>query len=245
MRDKITKSKIIRFKKALKLRSPIIGVEFASKVPKEVKHFKDTACTALARVKNGGIDIHFDFKKHCQLCSGADYFLGSKKITDDDVKDVYVKDEHVFENKKICNAFLKAIPVMPGKFIGKKIIIRPFRPSSKSQVIILFVNSAQAGRILGLLNYSFFSKVEIYPCQSTCLAFFAPLVTEMPHINFIDYYDRYFQGKINGKYLWKENEMIISLDRKHFSSLIENVAKSPHGGYARVRVDAKKVDPFE
>lgn len=237
-------NKIIKFAKALKLKNPIIGIEFANKTPNNAKHFKDTACTALARVKNKKIGVFFDFKKHCQLCSGADFFLGSKNISDDKVMDIYVSDEHVFENKKVCQQFLKTMPKIPDKLLGKKVIIKPFQTEDNSQVVILIVNPAQAGRILGLLNYNCFNKIEIYPNQSTCLVFFAPLVTNLPHINFIDYYDRYFQGKISGRYLWKEDEMIISLTREHFFSAINNLAKSPHGAYVRIKKDIKKIDAF-
>lgn len=237
-------NKILKFIKALKLKNPIIGIEFTSKTSNNAKHFKDTACTALARVKNKKIGVYFDFEKHGQLCSGANFFLGSKNISDDKVMDIYVNNEHVFENKKVCRQFLKIMPKIPNKLTHKKIIIKPFQIEDNPQVVILIVNPAQAGRILGLLNYSCFNKIGIYPNQPTCLAFFAPLATKLPHINFIDYYDRYFQGKISEKYLWREDEMIISLTREHFFSVINNLTKSPHGAYTRTKKDIKKIDEF-
>lgn len=234
--------KIIKFIEVLKLRNPIIGIKFISKIPKNAKHFKDTACTALARVKNKKIGIFFDFEKHCQLCSGANFFLGNKNISDDKVMNIYVNDEHVFENKKVCKRFLKTIPKIPNKLTGKKILVKPLQIEDAPQVVILIANPAQAGRILGLLNYNCFNKIEIYPNQPTCLAFFTPLVTNSPHINFIDYYDRYFQGKMGEKYLWKEDEMIISLTQEHFFSMINKLTESPHGAYTRTKMDIKKID---
>ena len=136
--------------------------------------------------------------------------------------DVYVNNEHVFANCIICADFLRQLPKFPKKLIGKFIIISPLKKAENPQIIILLVNPAQAGRILGLLNYDSYNSVEIYPSQPTCLALFAPLITGKPHINFIDYYDRYYQGKIGEEYLWNDNELILSLKLDDFKKILKN-----------------------
>lgn len=101
----------------------------------------------------------------------------------------------------------------------------------KPSVVVLLVNPAQAGRILGLINYNHYGKVEILPSQPTCLAFFAPLVTKKLHINFLDYYDRYYQGKVGGRYVWPEDKLIISLTYTDFENALSNLEKSPQGSF--------------
>jgi hypothetical protein len=45
----------------------------------------------------------------------------------------------------------------------------------------------------------------------------------------IDYYDRYYQGKIGGRYIWPEDKMIISMRYSDFATVLDNLEKSPHG----------------
>ena len=238
-------NKIIKFTKALKLKNPIIGINFTNKIPNNMKYFKDTACTALARAFIKKEIVVIGSKKYSQLCSGADYFLKLKNTKDEDAVNVYVDEEHVFKDQEICKEFLKSLPKFPDKLKSKSIIIKPFDVDDKPLVIVLLVNPAQAGRIIGLLNYSEYKEVKIFPNQSTCLSIFAPIITGIPHINFIDYFDRYFQGKVSGKYIWPEDKMIISLQFRHFKAIINNLNKSPQGAFKRKIINPKIVDKME
>jgi len=221
--------KIKQFKNILKINNRIIGVEFTRKKYTNYNHFRDTTCTALARAIIKNTMVIFDNKKFPQLCSGANYFFKLSKINNNKVCDVYVKEEHVFADKKTCNFFLNNLPKLPNELKNKSIVIKPFKPGDKPQVIILLINPAQAGRILGLLNYDQYKTVKIHPNQPTCLSIFAPLITKEPHCNFIDYYDRYYQGRINGKKIWPENKMIVSITFNNFKKILNNLDKSPHG----------------
>lgn len=236
-------NKINKFKKTLKIDKKILGIYFSKNLPKRFKNHQDTACTALARAFYKNEVLVFGAKKYPQLCSGASYFLKLAAISDQETKDVYINKEHVFKNNNICGKFLEDLPKFPKALENKFIVIKPFEKNDKPAVVIMLVNPAQAGRILGLMNYSRYGKIEILPSQPTCLAFFAPLVTKKPHINFLDYYDRYYQGKINGKSIWPEDKMIISMSYSDFETVLTNLEKSPFGNY-KPDLSPAKIEPF-
>ncbi|MFH0780182.1 MAG: DUF169 domain-containing protein, partial [Parcubacteria group bacterium] len=127
---------------------------------------------------------------------------------------------------------------------NKFILIKPFEAKDFPQIIMLLVNPAQAGRIIGLINYKQYKEIKMFPNQSTCLSFFAPIVYNSPHINFIDYYDRYYQGKLDQKYIWPENNMIISLNLNQFKEIMNNLDKSPQGIFKRFIIKVQKIDQF-
>ncbi len=236
-------NKIKKFKKILKIDKNILGIYFSKNLPKKFKNYQDTACTALVRVFLKGETIVFDAKKYPQLCSGADYFLNLSKADKKEVLDVYIKKEQVFKNKNICERFLKKVPKFPLFLKNKFVIIKPFESEDKPSLVVLLVNPAQVGRILGLINFDKYEKIEILPSQPTCLSFFAPLVTKKPHINFLDYYDRYYQGKVGGRYIWPDDKMIISMEYSDFETILTNLGKSPHGSL-RPDVLPKKITKF-
>lgn len=231
-----------QFKDALRIKNEIIGVKFVKKSSFNSKHYRDTACTALARAIINKTEVIFDAKHLPQLCPGANYFFKFSKIKNSEVHDVYVKDERVFANKKTCALFLRKLPKFPDSLRGKSISIKPLA-NDKVDVVILMVTPAQCGRILGLLNSRSYKTVEVLPNQPTCLSLFAPLVTKKPHCNFIDYYDRYYQGVIHGKKIWAEDKMIISLLFSDFKEILNNLEKSPQGSF-RPDLKPQKVDTF-
>ncbi len=238
----MNKNNLASLKKTLKLNYSILGIHYLDKFPKKYNHYKDTACTALIRAFLKKETLFFDAKKYPQLCMGANYFLNLSKIKDSEAIKIYTKKEHIFQSANTCKEFIKSLPKFPKRFQNKFIVIKPFEARDTPRVIILLVNPAQAGRIIGLANYNKYKKINIIPNQPTCLSFFAPIATKSICINFIDYYDRYYQGKINGKYLWPENKMIVSLEFRRFKEILKNFSKSPQGNLKQIDIDPKKID---
>lgn len=236
------KEELEKFKKILKITETILGVFFTDKFPAGVKHYKDTACTAMARVFLNKEASFFNGKEYPQLCSGADYFLKlSKKILTQEAIKVYTEEEQVFKNEKVCRKYLNSLPKFPDKLRNKNIIIKPFSLSDRPHIVLVLANPAQAGKILGLVNYDNYENIIINPSQPACISLFAPLVTQKVHVNFIDYYDRYHQGKIEDKYIWPEDKLILSMTLSHFESIIRDLAKSAHGTFQPL-IKPKKVD---
>ncbi|MDO8529745.1 MAG: DUF169 domain-containing protein [bacterium] len=221
----------------------IISVYFCDDFKFKAKCFQDTICTAVARVFLNHETIIFS-KEHKQLCPGADYFLKLSKISISEAIKNYVKDEHVFCNEKVCRNFLKHLPKFPKELKHKNIVMKPFEFKDNPQIIVMLLTPALAGRVLGLLNYDKYENVVLNPSQPTCISLFSPIVTEKPHINFIDYYDRYYQNKFNGKSIWSEGKLIISLKYNDFIVILNNFSKSSHGSY-NPNISVQKVDPIK
>lgn len=221
------KDKVQQLNKELNIEDEIIGVRFSNQLLKNSS--KDTACTALARAIINRTRVVFS----TQLCEGGNFFLNLTDITKEQTCDVYVNKEQVFKNKQICCSFLNKLP----KFKFKSVIIEPVKENS--QVVILLLNPAQIGRIIGLLNYSQYQTIEILPNQPTCICLFTPLITKKPHINFMDYYDRYYQGKG----LWNDNKMILSLRMKDFNKILKNLDSSAQGSF-KPDLSPKEIDPI-
>lgn len=235
------KEDIIKFKKHLKIKNPILGIYFLKKPPKETKHYRDTACTALARAFLKKEPVFFGFGSCRQICRGAEYFLKLSKINIGEVLEVYTKKELIFKNKNVCRKFLRSLPKLPFKFKNKNILIKPFKAGDRPHVIISLVNPSQTSRIIGLMGYDDYKVIKIYPNQPTCLSFFAPIVTGQAHLNFIDYYDRYYQGKINKKTLWPEDALLVSLIFKDFQKILSNFYNSSQG-IIKPKIKPAKVD---
>lgn len=238
---RMKKNDIEKFSQALKITQTIVGVNFLAHAPKNNQAKKDTACTALARVFIKREDVYFNATTQPQLCSGANYFLKLGTVSDREAIGNYVADEQVFANEAVCKTYLKSLPKFPQDLQQKTIAIKSLEAKDKPAVVIMLLNPAQVGRVLGLLNYSEYRKIEISPNQSTCISLFSPLATGQPHLNFIDYYDRYYQGRAGQKYLWPEGMMLLSVTGGQFEKIVANLDKSAQGSFVP-KIKPQKID---
>jgi len=157
---------------------------------------------------------------------------------------VYVAQEKVFESFKACKSFLGALPEYPSLGKTRYITITPlFLETGCPDVVVLCVNPAQTSRLLGLSVFKKMMLPEIFPAGPSCLSLYAPLSTGRIHVNFIDYYDRYHQGKQGKTYLWEEHELMVAMPYQLFRSVMDSVPASPHG-QNKPRLRPKMVDPF-
>ncbi len=224
-------------KKTLKI-TKTVSVRFSSTKPAYYQQYQDTACTALARCLIKKKNVFID-RQHGQLCPGGNYFLGIKKYPKNKICDIYVKAERVFKNNKACLSFLKKIPAYPGRK-AKYILLSPLETEpEKPDLIIIQANPAQAARILGLAVYKKINYPAIIPAAPACLSLYAPLASGRIHLNLIDYYDRYYQGKQNDKLIWNDKDMLISLPFTVFTDILSALPLSGQGSF-RPRLKPQK-----
>lgn len=208
-----------------------ISIRFSDTKSEKYKKYQDTACTAILRSLKKDTCTYID-RNNGQLCPGGNYFLDISHPDKKEICDTYVKREKVFRENKVCEAFINTMPKYPQAAKKKYILFTPLSHEiKKSDVIMLLVNPAQTGRILGLSVYKKMSLPSVMPALSTCAAIYAPLVSNQIHLNFIDYFDRYFQGKQKGKLLWKEHQMLISMPFGIFEEITQSIPLSSHGSY--------------
>lgn len=216
-------------KKTLRINS-IVSIRFSNRKSDYYKPYKDTVCTALARTLKTKKHVFID-RKYGQLCPGGNYFLNITKYSKKEICNTYVKDEKIFNDNAVCLSFLKKISKCPEQK-KRYILFSPLEKEiKKPDIIILLLNPAQVGRILGLSVFNKMDYPSVIPAAPTCLSLYAPLISNQLHLNFIDYYDRYYQGKQNGKLIWDDEEMLISLPFSTFTDIIKSIPLSAQGAY--------------
>ncbi len=208
----------------------IVSIRFSNGKANCYKQYKDTVCTALARALKSKKCVFID-RKFGQLCPGGNHFLNITKYSKKEICNIYVKDEKIFNDNMVCLSFLEKIPNCLEQE-KRYILFSPLEKEiKKPDIIILLLNPAQAGRILGLSVFKKMNCPSIIPAAPTCLSIYVPLVSNQIHLNFIDYYDRYYQGKQNSKLIWDDEEMLISLPFLTFTDIIKSIPVSAHGLY--------------
>jgi uncharacterized protein (DUF169 family) len=219
----------------------IISIRFSNEKTTNFKKFKDTACTALARSLKNNILTYLD-RKNGQLCPGGDYFLNIAHPPKKEIYDVYVKKEKVFQNNAVANAFIKNLPPYPSIAEKRYILLTPLnKEKNKPDIIMFLANPAQAGRVLGLSAYKKISCPLVMSALSTCASIYAPIESNNIHLNFIDYYDRYHQGKQKGRLFWEDSDLIISMPFGIFKEVIKCIPLSAQGSY-KPKLEPQKVD---
>lgn len=219
----------------------IISIRFSDAKTNNFKKYRDTACTAIIRCLTINTPTYIDRQKG-QLCPGGNFFLAISPVTKKELHDTYITNEKVFESKPACNDFLNKIPRYPQSANKRYILFSPLaQEREKPDVIMLLANPAQAGRILGLSVYKKMSQPSVVPALSTCASIYAPLASNSIHLNFIDYYDRYYQGVQHGRNLWKDSQCIISMPYTKFADILRSIPLSAHGSY-RPTIIPQKID---
>lgn len=232
------KAQFKKIKKCLGIKK-IVSIRFSDSKGNKYKKYKDTACTALARSFKKEVSTYVD-RKLGQLCPGGDYFLKITRPTKREVCKVYVSDEGVFKKYSICSAFLKTLPKYPLVAQKRYILFTPLaEETQKPDVISLLATPAQVGRILGLSAYKKISFPLVIPAGPTFASIYAPILTKKIHINFIDYFDRYYQGKL----FWNDSDLIVSLSFGIFKQILATIPLSAHG-IRKPRITPQQVDPL-
>lgn len=221
----------------------ILSVRFSNFKNKNYQRFEDTVCTAMIRSLKNNQSVYLD-RKLGQLCPGGNYFLNIKKLSKQKVCNVYVDDEQVFANNKVCAVFLKNLPKYPPHAKKHYILFAPMaKEKHRPDTVIILANPAQVSRLLGLSFFKQKPTIDLVPAGPTCLSLYVPLISKQIHLNFIDYYDRYYQGKQGKKLMFKDEEMIISMPYKNFVEILKIIHLSPNGLF-KPRLKPQKVTPL-
>lgn len=222
----------------------IISIRFSNVKTVNFKRYRDTACTALVRSLRSNVSTYID-REVGQLCPGGDYFLNITYPAKKEIRDVYVKNEKVFQKNTTCDAFIKNLPKYPKVAKKKYILFTPLNQEKNIPDVILFLaNPAQTSRVLGLSAYKKITQPLIVPALSTCASIYACVQSNKIHLNFIDYFDRYIQGKQRGRLLFEDSRLIISMPFRIFQEMINCIPVSAHGNY-KPKLKPQKVDSLQ
>lgn len=198
-----------------------VFIRFTNTLQKGERVSDDLFCTALARCAKRNKKIIIDCRRH--PCAGGNYFVSRKHLSQRFLEDVYIKKESVFQRKEDLKDFLRLAQQNPKP--SRYIIFEPSF-SAKAEIVIFFTDAAGAGRLLGLGAYRGQFSVDVVSAISTCASLFRPRIRKnVLHLNFIDYFDRYYQCKN----FFRDEELLVSMHVGFYKKLQKIYARSSHG----------------
>jgi uncharacterized protein (DUF169 family) len=183
-------------------------------------------CEAFDVVKRENLVLSIS-KENC-VCPGGRHFTGLEVVPIENIAPALTKKNHrVYESTKkaVTSISKQPQPVKRGDFFT----LGPLEKfETDPDIVFLFVNPAQADRILGLASFKGSEPFTYYPASSICSTITNVLAKGKPEINLISTFERK-AGK------WSPNELILAMPLKDFESAIGNI---PNSGYGTVKASA-------
>ena len=142
------------------------------------------------------------------------------------------------DNHRVCESKEAALttlrkqpqPVTRGEFLT----LGPLEEfETEPDVVFLFVNPAQADRMLGLASFKGAEPFTYYPASNICSTITNVLAKNKPEINLIAMFERKAAN-------WSPNELILAMPLKDFQEAVENIPKSAYGSYEQTLQKSEK-----
>ena len=201
---------------------PIAG-KFSSD-PKEIGDStrKLSVCDALDLVKRKNLVLTLS-KENC-TCFGGRHMTGLEILPYETLVSALTTAKHrVYESADAALASMhkQPQPVKRGDFFT----LGPLdKFDADPDLIFLFVNPAQADKMLGLASFKGAEPFMYYPSSSICSTITNVLAKGKPELNLISAFERR-AGR------WSPNELILAMPLKNFEAAVENIPKSGYGTF--------------
>jgi len=206
-----------RIVQALELQRMPVGARFSESPDRKGVNRHLRICEALNVIREENAVINLS-KENCP-CRGGCHIAGWQALPPEELAAIYL-DAKAYESKEAAEASVskQLQPTYRGRFL----ILGPLdKFEAAPDVVLFFVNPAQADRILGLASYKGAEPYLHYPVSSMCSAITYAFIKGKPDVNFISIFERR-RGK------WSPNELIVTLPFKDFLIAVESI---PHSGY--------------
>jgi uncharacterized protein (DUF169 family) len=207
-----------RMVQALELRRMPVGARFSESPDRKGVDRKQRICEALNVVRQENVIVNLS-KENC-TCRAGCHIAGWRTLPPEELPAIFLAAK-AYESKEVAEASVnkQPRPIYRGRFL----ILGPLdKFEADPDVVLFFVNPAQADRILGLASYEGAEPFMHYPVTSTCSAITYALAKGKPDINLISVFERR-RGK------WRPNELIITLPFKEFLIAVKSIAHSRYG----------------
>jgi len=202
----------------LGLKSMPIGAKFSETPDRRGIDRQLRICEALdvARRKKAIVNLS---KENC-VCRGGCHIAGWQSLSIEELSAIFLEAK-VYESKKVAEASLgkQPKPVYRGRFL----VLGPLnRFETNPDLVLFFVNPAQADRILGLACFEGVKPFMHYPASSMCSTINNTLAKRKPDINLISLFER-------TRHKWSSSNLIVTLPFKGFVTAMKNVDYSGYG----------------
>jgi uncharacterized protein (DUF169 family) len=209
--------KIVR---ALELQRTPVAARFSESPDKKGVNRKLRICEAFNVVRQENVIVNLS-RENC-TCKGGSHYAGWQTLSPEELPEILLAAK-AYESKETAEASVNKQP--QPTYRGKFLILGPLdKFETDPDVVLFFVNPAQADRILGLASYKGAEPFMHYPVTSMCSTITYALAKRKPDINFISVFERR-RGK------WSPNELIIALPFKEFQIAMRSIS---HSGFGRL-----------
>lgn len=181
---------------------------------------KLSICEAFDVVKRENLVLTLS-KENC-VCSGGRHFVGLEIVPIETIAPALTTKKHrVYDSLDTALASISKQP-QPAKR-GDFFTLGPLEKFEfDPDLIFLFVNPAQADRMLGLASFRGAEPFMYYPASSICSTITNVLAKGKPEINLISTFERRV-GK------WSPNELVLAMPLRNFEAAVENIPQSGYG----------------
>jgi len=183
---------------------------------------KLSICEAFDLVKRENLVLAIS-KQNC-TCFGGRHFTGMEIVPLKTIAPAVTTRKHrVYESMDAALASIsrQPQPVKRGDFFT----LGPLEKfETDPDLVFLFVNPAQADRILGLASFKGAKPFMYYPASSICSTITNVLAKGKPELNLISTFER-------RAVKWSPNELILAMPLKNFEAAVENIPNSGYGTF--------------
>ncbi len=202
----------------LELQNVPIGVRFSETPDRQGVERHLRICEALDVVKRENVIINLS-KENC-ACRGGSHIAGWQALTLEEFAALFLA-ANVYESKKVAEASVSK--QLKPEYRGRFLILGPLNKfETDPDVVLFFVNPAQADRILGLACFEGAEPFIHYPASTVCSTISNTLAKGKPDVNLISTFER-------TRHKWSPDKLIVTLPFKDFMTAARSVDYSGYG----------------
>jgi uncharacterized protein (DUF169 family) len=207
-----------RIVQALELQSMPIGVRFSETPDRQGVERQLRICEALDVVKRENVIINLS-KENC-ICRGGSHIAGWQALSLEEFAALFLAAS-VYGSKKVAEASVgkQLKPVYRGRFL---VLGSLDKFETDPDIVLFFVNPAQADRILGLTCFEGAEPFMHYPASTVCSTINNTLAKGKPDVNLISTFER-------TRHKWSPDKLIVTLPFKDFMTAVRSVDYSGYG----------------
>nr|MDO8099384.1 DUF169 domain-containing protein [Candidatus Njordarchaeota archaeon] len=202
----------------LEMQSMPIGVSFSERPDTRGVERRLRICDALDVVKRESAIINLS--KENYTCRGGSHIVGWQALSLEEFSALFLA-ANVYKSKEVAEASVgkQLKPVYRGKFL----VLGPLdKFETDPDIVLFFVNPAQADRILGLACFEGAEPFMHYPASTVCSTINNTLSKGKPDINIISIFER-------TRHKWSSDTLIVTLPFKDFMTALRSVDYSGYG----------------
>jgi uncharacterized protein (DUF169 family) len=202
----------------LELQNVPIGVRFSETQDRRGVERQLRICEALDVVKRENVVINLS-KEKC-TCRGGSYIAGWQALTLKEFAALLLA-ANIYESKKVAEASVSK--QLKPEYRGRFLILGPLSKfETDPDMVLFFVNPAQADRILGLACFEGAEPFLHYPASTVCSTISNTLAKGKPDVNLISTFER-------TRHKWSPDKLIVTLPFKDFMIAVRSVDYSGYG----------------